>query len=393
MSSLAPKRIALMLESDGPGGAEMMLFRFACELRARGHVVVPVGPAKGIGWLGELLRGAGFVPETVNITARWLDVQRVRALTRIFREHRVDLVHSHEFEMAVYGSVAARVTGRPHIITMHGGTTVTNALKRRVPLRMAMRLSACSTVVSDATARQFADGLGMPIERFAVVRNGVPVVQGDADRVRDEFNCHGAEVVLLAVGTLDRNKAHHILLEALARLDAAGGTVPWKLIIAGGRGGDQHEALLETVRQRGWQHRVHIVTRRNDIADLQALADIFVMPSLWEGLPMAMLEAMLAGNAVVASATGGIPEAIADGADGLLVPPGDPERLAAALHRLLTDVPLRARLAQAGQQRAQREFTVGVMTERYESLYARALGRVAVTAGPSTPHSRGAHPS
>lgn len=368
-------RIAMMLGSDGPGGAEMVVLRLSSELRARGHAVVPVLLHGGLGWLGARYRDAGFDPQMVHLGRSWIDFACVRELHALFRAQSIDVVHSHEFDMAVYGAAAAKRARVPHVVTMHGGITVTKSLKRRIALRWAMRRSDATVVVSAATQRQFAGELGLATQAFRVVHNGVPVVAGDATRVRREFNCSDADVVILAVGTLERNKGHHILLEALAGLGGAARSVPWKLIIAGGRGGDQQQPLLEYVRAHGLEGRVHIVTGRGDIADLQALASVFAMPSLWEGLPMAVLEAMVAGNAIVASATGGIPEAIVDGRDGLLVPPGDVGRLSDALGALLADPQRRTQLGTAARARAQREFVASVMAERYESLYEQALSR------------------
>lgn len=368
-------RIAIMIETDGPGGAEMMVFRLAEELRRRGNTVVPVLPAGGVRWLGGLFRGAGFSPEEVHLGRRWIDVPRVRALMKVFRTHSIEVVHSHEFEMSVYGSAAARLLGIPHVMTMHGGLTVTKALKRRVPLRWAMRASARSTIISAATGAQFARDLGLRPDAFLVVPNGVPAVEGDATRVRREFACADGDTVLLAVGNLERNKGHRVLLEALVRLEQGTDSKPWKLIIAAGRGGDQHDSLVEYVRAHQLSGRVHIALGRNDIADLQALADIFVMPSFLEGMPMAMLEAMVAGNAIVASATGGIPEAVTDGREGILVPPGDAAALAAALGPLLSDAVRREALGAAAYARGHAEFTVQVMADRYEGLYATALAR------------------
>jgi len=364
-----PLRIAMMLESDGPGGAEMMVFRLAEELRRRGHVVVPVGPINGIGWLGDLFRGAGVSPEFFRIR-RPLDPACVRGLVRLFREHDINAVHSHEFTMAVYGAAASRLMRLPHVITMHGGFRACTALRRRLALRWAMRNSSHTVMVSRATQRQFATDLGLHERRFTVVPNGVPSIPGTADHVRAEFGIRPGERVLLAVGTLERHKGHRVLLEALSHLEREKDKVPWRLIIAGGRGGDQHDALIEFAEETGLNDRVHVVTNRNDIPDLLALADIFVMPSLFEGLPMALLEAMIAGKAIVASATSGIPEAIESGREGLLVTPGDVAALARALQSLLTDEARRNALGDAAGQRARGEFTVQVMADRYEALYA-----------------------
>jgi glycosyltransferase involved in cell wall biosynthesis len=119
--------------------------------------------------------------------------------------------------------------------------------------------------------------------------------------------------------------------------------------------------------------RFHILEFRNDIPNLLAAADILAMPSLWEGLPLAILEAMLAGTAIVASEASGIPEAIVSGEHGLLTPAGDSEALAEALGKLIRDEPYRRRLAAQAKERALKEFTIGAMTDAYEALYRAAV--------------------
>jgi glycosyltransferase involved in cell wall biosynthesis len=115
--------------------------------------------------------------------------------------------------------------------------------------------------------------------------------------------------------------------------------------------------------------RVHVLTNRADVADLQSAAHVFVMPSLWEGLPLAMLEAMVAGRAIIASNISGIPEAVTTEVEGLLVPPADEEALSAALARVLSDDALRISLGRAAAERGRREFSVAAMADRYETLY------------------------
>jgi glycosyltransferase involved in cell wall biosynthesis len=383
MTAVRPMRIAMMLESDGPGGAEMMVLQLSEELRERGHTIVPVGPAKGCGWLADLFRDAGMKPEVFHMK-RPIDPGCVRGLMQLFREHRIDAVHSHEFTMAVYGAASARLMGLPQVITMHGGFTACKTRRRRIALRWAMKHSDHTVMVSRATQRQFATDLGLKESRMTVVPNGVPLRKGTAERVRGEFGVKEDECVMVAVGTLERHKGHHILLDALAGLEARGFRNPWRLIIAGGRGGDQHEPLEEFIREEGLDDRVHIVTNRSDVPDLLALADIFVMPSLWEGLPMALLEAMSSSKAIIASATSGIPEAISNGKEGILVPPGDVNALGSALASLIADPDRRAALGAAAHTRAHREFTVQVMAQRYEDLYVDASQRRAGTVGSGT---------
>jgi len=207
-------RIAMMLESDGPGGAEMMVLRLSEELRRRGHTVLPVGPARGVGWLGDHFRRIGFTPEVFRLR-RPIDPGCVRGLMNLFRENRIEAVHSHEFTMAVYGAAASRLLNLPHVITMHGGLNVGKTLRRRVALRWAMRQSDHTVAVSRATQRQFATALDIDESLFAVVPNGIAPAIGDAARVRAEFGIDEQECVLLAVGTLERHKGHQVLLEAL----------------------------------------------------------------------------------------------------------------------------------------------------------------------------------
>jgi glycosyltransferase involved in cell wall biosynthesis len=370
-STRRPLTVALMLESDEPGGAEIMMLELAEELRRRGHRVHPVLPAKGVGWLGGKFRAAGFAYETFTIR-RPLDWRCLRDMVRMLRRLEVDVVHSHEFTMAVYGAAAARLVRRPHVVTMHGNQTMTAVWRRRAALRWAFRRSAATIAVSQATKRSLDGDLGVAPGVVTVIPNGVTPRAGRREAVRQELGMREGELLLLAAGSVVPRKGHMILLQALDELETSGLTVPWRLAIAGWKTGEEPARLEAYAAERGLSHRVHLLGQRSDIPDLLAAADVFVMPSLWEGLPLAVLEAMLAGAPVVASETSGIPEAIVQGEHGLMVPPGDAHALAGALRSVLESPELRARLAVAGRRRAEAEFTIGTMTDRYEALYYRA---------------------
>ena len=357
-----------MLESDGPGGAEYVLLQLSEELQRRGHTVYPVGPERGTGWLAGRFRALGFEPQTFRLD-RTLDPGCARRMADLFRRLSIDVVHSHEFTMAVYGALAAKWAGRRHVITFHGSQTMHRALRRRIAVRWAMRRSAATTAVSGETQRQLVRDLGVPAQAIDVVRNGVPLRPGDRARIRKELGVRDEEILILAVGNLEKRKGHLILLEALRQVRDQLPQAPWRLAIAGGRGGPEQEPIEAFVREQGMEGRVHVLLRREDVPDLQAASDLFVMPSLWEGLPLALLEAMLAGKPIIASATSGIPEAIDTEREGLLTPPGEAGALAQALARLLQDPAERRRLGAAALARGNREFTVGVMAEAYLRLY------------------------
>jgi glycosyltransferase involved in cell wall biosynthesis len=359
--------IAEMLESDGPGGAELVELRLAMALRDRGHTIVPVGPSMGCGWLAAQFRQSGFDPQTFTLR-RPLDWQCLTGMIDLLRRARVDVVHSHEFTMAVYGAAAARWLKVPHIITMHGSQYVTSKWRRQVLLRWAFRSSAATVAVSQDTKRHLEKELGLAERVLRVVPNGVPARAGNRAAVRQELGVSDDHVVLLAVGSLVPRKGHAVLIEALATLGAG----QWMLAIAGG--GAERDRLSALAEERGLARQVRILGHREDVPDLLAAADVFVMPSLWEGLPLALLEAMLAGKAVVASRTSGIPEAVTDGVDGLLTTPGDVAELASALRTVLQDPGRRAALAAAAQQRALTAFTLDAMADGYEAVFREALG-------------------
>jgi len=354
--------IAEMLESDGPGGAELVELRLAQALRDRGHTIVPVGPSAGCGWLAGQFREAGFDPQTFTLR-RPLDWRCLQDMIAMLRRHRVDLVHSHEFTMAIYGTAAARWLGIPHVITMHGSQYVTSKWRRQVLLRWAFRSSAATIVVSRDTKRHLENELGLSDTMLRVVLNGVPMRPGDRSTVRAELGVSDDQVVLLAVGSLVPRKGHAVLIEALSTL----GIGSWTLAIAGG--GAERERLEALAEAKGLSRQVRILGHREDVPNLLAASDVFVMPSLWEGLPLALLEAMLAGKPVIASRTSGIPEAVADGVDGVLTTPGDVGELASALRGVISDPARRAALGEAARARAMASFTLDAMADGYEALF------------------------
>jgi glycosyltransferase involved in cell wall biosynthesis len=370
--------IALMLESDGPGGAERMLLHLADELRRRGHGVVPVGPATGCGWLADEFRAHGFEPGSFRLR-RPLDPHCLAGLMRLLRERRVDVVHSHEFTMGVYGAAATRLLRLPHVVTMHGGVEFAQKYRRRAAMRWAFRNSRHVVAVSEPTRDRLVGALGLRSGSMTVVANGIRFEPGERWRVRSELGLADDEVLVLAVGNLYPVKGHIILLRALSMLREEGQR-RWRLAIAG-RGGEE-DALRRFAEENGFADRLHLLGYRADIPDLLAAADLYAMPSRSEGLPLALIEAMFAACAVVATSVGGIPDVVASGEHGLLVPPDDASRLAGALSTLLRSPAERRRFGAAARLRAERDFGVDRMADRYERLYGTANDPSRLPVGP-----------
>lgn len=361
-----PLRIAMSIETVQLGGAETVVLQLSQELRARGHVVLPIGPAGRDGWMKTAFLDDGFPWHEYQLR-RALDWGCAEDFARLFRELRVDVSHAHEFTASVYGAAGAQLAGVRHINTMHGFKQMTEKLQRRIALRWAFRRSAATVAVSKDTCTFLESELGLPPTSVTLVRNGVPERPGNRERIRRELGLLDNELLVLAVGSLMARKGHRYLLEAIAAVDARGNVPPWRVLIAGE--GAERPALEAYIREHGLSGRAALLGNRLDVPDLQAAADVFAMPSLWEGLPLAVLEAMFAANPIVATTASGIPEAVIDGREGFLVEAGSTEALATALHRLLTDADLRHSMGDRARGRATEEFGIRVMADAYERLY------------------------
>jgi glycosyltransferase involved in cell wall biosynthesis len=274
--------------------------------------------------------------------------------------------------MAVYGAAAARLLRRPHIITIHGSGSFAGAWRRRVALRWAAKRSHATITVSTALRAELAAALRLAPTTFRVIHNGVSVRSGSAQAFRRELAIGPQEALIVAIGNLYPVKGHMVLLRAMGALNGGSGLPRWHLAIAGR--GAEDVALRTYAAAHGLSERLHLLGYRDDVADLLASADVFALPSLSEGIPLALLEAMFAGKGIVASAVGGVPEVVTAGREALLVAPSDADSLAACLAQLLQDDRYRRSLGAAARERAQREFSLGTMVDRYECVYESAIG-------------------
>jgi glycosyltransferase involved in cell wall biosynthesis len=363
------ERVAVMIESDGPGGAESMVLALADGLAARGIDVRPAVFGGGEGWLTERLQAAGhsvYLPKL----SRPLDAAVALRMARWVREQKLSVLHAHEFTMGFYAGVAGALARTPHVLTMHGGTAFSTATRRRIALGLSARRATAVVGVSESTCEHLATSLAMVASRVELVPNGVRHRPGDRDATRASLGLGGADQLLLAVGNLYSVKGHTTLIAAAAQLVHREGLPPWRIAIAGR--GDQEESLREQIAAAGLDGHVQLLGLRSDIPHLLAAADGWVMPSLNEGLPLALLEAMLSGLPVVASAVGGIPKLVLPGETGVLVPPGNADALAVALDTLLRQPHHAQKLAHEGRRLVQEQYSFDAMIDRYLSIYRRA---------------------
>ncbi|MBF0460824.1 MAG: glycosyltransferase family 4 protein [Magnetococcales bacterium] len=288
---------------------------------------------------------------------------------------RVDILHLH---MASYGSTGRKLLllllgkslGLKIVLHLHGADFVEfffglPAWGQRV-LSAVMNRADRVVVIGCYWHDFVVQTIGLSPERVCLVHNGTPSPPLWSATVRpDPEVCH-----FLSLGELGERKGTPELLQALALLGQH--VQPWSAVIAGNGAIADSQAqvnalgLADRVRLPGW-------IGRDEAAACLREADVFVLPSRQEGLPIAILEAMSMGRAIVATPVGAIPDAIEAMQTGLLVPPGDAAALAEALRTLLEDVALRHRLGEAARLRYQQMFHIDRVAERVLALYAALL--------------------
>ena len=365
---LAGLGIAHLIESDGPGGAEQVVVDLATHFQAAGARNVVVLPAKGEGWLARQLSGSGVAVEYFRLNTP-VSPACARSLAEVFRRHEIAVAHSHEFSLAVYGSWASWLAGVHHVITMHGSRYYAGRLQRRVAMRLAIAASGCTVAVSNQLAAQMSRDLWVAPSRIATITNGVRHSVPERSPLRDELGLEPADRLLVSVGNLYPVKGHRHLIDAMGLLAPRHPSLHLAIC---GRGG-LADALAAQARDLGLSDRVHLLGLRADVPAVLAAADIFVHPSLSEGLPLALLEAMFAARPIVASDVGEMGTALGCGEAGILVEAGQAAALATAIDRLLMDPALARSLAQRARQRALDHYDVSQMVRRYASIYQELL--------------------
>jgi glycosyltransferase involved in cell wall biosynthesis len=298
-------------------------------------------------------------------------------LGRLLRQERFSFAETFTPHSNLLGLPIAWLMGVPVRIGSHHGR-IQNAPRwlewlhgRLINSQVATALVAVSSRVKELAVT----GEGIRPERVTLIPNGVTLPpdgaypQEQIDHIRQIFDIHSDAPVLISVGRLSRQKGHRYLLEAMPSVLER---FPHVVVLLVGDG-PQRADLEQQARHLGVETSARFLGTRDDVYHLLAAADVFVLPSVSEGMPMALLEALGMGVAVVASNLTGIADVVEDGRHGLLTPPGKPDSLAHAVTRLLEDDDLRANLSQSGKQLVRQEYTVDRMCERYESLFRESM--------------------
>lgn len=370
MTSGEEKTTVLHLSTSSvTGGAERMISTLAAALN-QGQFRIIVG-LFWPGWLQTECEALGVRTSLVPLAGRF-NLQWFRDCLRLVRKERVALIHAHEFSAILCGWIVATLAGIPFVATMHGKNYFWEKLRRRVTYRL-VSWHGTLVAVSQDLKRFVCNKVGVAEKRVEVIYNGIapaqPVTDEETRNCRAELGILGCYPVLGTIGRLDPVKGHRFLLEAMP--DIIRRWPKARLLVIGP--GELDVALKGQAELLAIGANVHFLGMRQDVRRLLSVLDVFVLPSLSEGLSLALLEAMASGIPVVATRVGGNPEIIEHGRTGFLAQPEDPRDLAVNLVKLLSDPGAMQQFAQQGLERVRQHFSVGQMVDRYRDLYVRLL--------------------
>jgi glycosyltransferase involved in cell wall biosynthesis len=344
----------------GIGGSERHLLTLLPALRALGVEAEFRGLDDSVGAIQPFYDAldASGVPYSRLDGSRQLSVSAIRALRRL----DADVLHTHLVHADVAGAFGR---GRARLVsTKHNDDPF-----RTGPFRFAERTlthrAARVIAITEALRLFCVERVGLPAEKVEVVHYGLDAPP-DAWGTNPDLALPDGARILLCVSRLEPQKGIDTALRALTELP------PETVLVVLGEGPERGE--LETLaRTLGVAERTRFPGRVGDVAALLGQAELFVHPARWEGFGLAILEAMLCGLPVVASRVSSLPELVADGETGILVPPDDPAALATALGILLEDTAQAAAMGDAGRRRAHTQFSVARMAEQTAAVYRAVL--------------------
>lgn len=364
-------KILKIIHTLGHGGAENAFRWLAYGLQREGVEVIAAIPdtaaVRKKGWIATALEEVAIPYVTFDKSGSPL--RMLKNMYDLIGRVRPDVVHSHLLDSNFYSSLACRPRAIPHVCTEHGDLLFvrgTTAKTKYASIAVCSRLVVC---VSEAVKKSAA--WTIPARKLVTVPNGIRFFKPDTSTFRAEFGIPSTAVLIGNVGNLYPVKGQKYLVDAFARLLKSHQE---SCLILVGRG-DEENSLQKQVRELDIpEGRVIFTGFRNDVENILNALNLYVQPSLSEGHPLAVLEAMSLGIPVIASAVGGIPEIFEQERYGTLVAPGSSESLHAALLAYFRHPLTFQEKGASARDHVQKTFSIGQMTGRYIGLYEQILG-------------------
>ncbi|MDD5043043.1 MAG: glycosyltransferase [Patescibacteria group bacterium] len=353
-----PLKIVYAITALPRGGAERFLVDLLKNLDRRKFEPQVITVVRG-GELESEIRALG-IPLTVFHKKTKLGLGVIWQIYKYLRRERPFIFHSQLFGGDTWGRSAAILARVPVIITTEQNINLDEGFFKKT-IKMILSWFTDKVVAISEAVKNYSISVDcISPKKMEVIYNGTEV---------EKFLWSGPKFfqnnpsILLTVGRLEPQKGHKILFKALSLIKE----LPWKLRLVGK--GSLEDELTVSARDLGIAERVEFLGGREDISGILKSADVFILPSIWEGLGIVILEAALAARPIIASATGGIPEIIKDGESGWLVKPKDSLALAEAIKNVLENKGEAERRALLAQADVRRRFDIKNITKCYEQLY------------------------
>ena len=368
-------RVTHVVYSLARGGQEKLLMDLGLCQKRSGHRVSVCSITKKEGPFARQLEENGV--EVLALKSTGFSLRVVDRLAAELRRLRTTVVHTHNTTAHFYGGFAARVAKVPAVInTRHGvGGTRVNHLREGL-FRCTQVLADRVVFVCDAARGQHVARHVVPADKALTIYNGVPLESYAIDldstareRMLRELGANPQDRVVSVVARLEPIKDLPTFVRAAGRVLASEPNT--RFLIIGG--GSQEAHIRQIVDDLGIGNAISLLGDRRDVGRLLAGTDLFVLPSINEGMPLTLIEAMSAGVPVVATRVGGVPEVVAHDETGLLVPPQDPGAMAEAMLELLRDTGRARSMGRRGMQRARQQFRLETMVAAYQAVYDAAL--------------------
>lgn len=368
-------RVAHVFKATGLSGAEAHLLALSGALRGEGFecsLIVLAEPRRTPTALFDAARAQSIPADRVAL-AHDLDLAAVAKIGAALKSAQTQIVHTHMIHGDLYGALAARRAGLAVVQSRHND----DRFRRLWLVKLLTRALAAQTrrviAISDSLAAFVRDVEGVPASKIVRIHYGLdPASMTSRARpggLRNELNIGGGVPLIGAVGRLAEQKGLRYLIEAFGRVRDSVKNA--RLVIAGD---GPLRADLEA-RSASFGGAVHFLGWRDDAPTVMADLDVLCVPSLWEGFGLVSLEAMALGKPVIASRVSALPEIVADGETGLLVPPAEPVALADAISALLGDPARMRAMGARGRERLERKFTVEQMARQHAEVYRQAASR------------------
>ena len=377
---MIPAVVAELAGSSGYGGGERYLELLCDRLDRTRYRPILICPEPG-SFIGRM-KERGVETHLVHLAPLFNPIA-LWQLTRLLVRERVTILQTHGARANFYGRIAGHLAGVPVIIsTVHNSLKdyEVSALKRWLYvllLRLTLPLVHRIICVSDANRWDVIEECPAAAARVQTVYNGIDPSafpsQPDRMKVRDELGIVSGPVLVM-IARLTEAKGHRYLLQAFPNLLKS--WPQFSCVFVGA--GELHGALHRMAVDLGVERACRFVGVREDIADVLAAADVVVLPSLSEGFPFVLLEALAMGCPVVASRVNGVPELIEDHKTGLLVPPRDPQALAAAIRELLSNPTATSKMGAVGRALVRERFTANRMVANTTAIFDAAMQEAGV---------------